>query len=267
MNIKIWREPMHQSGKIICLIFFTLFVLGNGQSPREFPNSSQEYDFSGDISRFFLEPLPNPDEISGNVVGPKKMPGVNFTSIQDALDQSKSGEIIYVLSGNYNENLNLSKPGVILRGVDTGEGAPVVSAVGHSSTINITASACTVDGFVVMNSGNPEAGILIFSERNRISNNTIKNNKGYGLHSKGKSGNTIYGNKINHNGFDGIYLEDSSNNSILYNSITENNINGIYLKNSDNNILKGNTFLKNSKYDILLENSNSNIIIDNRGFL
>ncbi len=254
---------MHQSGKIICLIIFTLFVLGNGQIPPEFRNSSQEYDFSGDVSKFFLEPLPNPDEISGNVVGPKKIPGVNFTSIQDALDKSIPGSTVYVLSGDYKENLNLSKPGVILRGVDTGEGTPVVSAVGHSSTITITASACTVDGFVVMNSGNPEAGILVFSDGNRISNNSLKNNKGYGIHSKGKSSNIIYGNNINNNGFDGIYLENSSNNSILYNSVTENGINGIYLKDSNNNILKGNEIIKNSKYDVLLENSNNNIIIDN----
>jgi len=262
-NFRMWWEPMYSSAKIIFLILLIFFAFGNGQIPPKFHNSSHEYDFSGDVSRFFLEPLPNPDEISGNVVGPKKMPGVNFTSIQDALDKSIPGSTVYVLSGDYKENLNLSKPGIILRGVDTGEGTPVVSAVGHSSTITITASACTVDGFVVMNSGNPEAGILIFSDENRISNNTIENNKGYGLHSKGKSGNIIYGNEIRHNGFDGIYLENSSNNSIIYNLVTENNINGIYLKNSNNNILKGNTFTKNSKYDILLENSNSNIIIDN----
>ena len=52
------------------------------------------------------------------------MPGVNFTSIQEALDQSDPGETVYVLSGEYNESLNLSKPGITLKGVDTGEGAP-----------------------------------------------------------------------------------------------------------------------------------------------
>ncbi|NTV28274.1 MAG: hypothetical protein HGA93_06330 [Methanothrix sp.] len=91
------------------------------------------------------------------MVGPQKMPGVNFTSIQEALDQSDPGETVYVLSGEYHESLNLSKPGTILQGVDTGEGAPVVSTAGNNSTITITASNCTVDGFVVMNSGKQEA--------------------------------------------------------------------------------------------------------------
>ncbi len=84
------------------------------------------------------------------------MPGVDFTSIQEALDQSDPGETVYVLSGEYHESLNLRKPGVILQGVDTGEGSPVVSAAGNSNTITITASNCTVDGFVVMNFGNQE---------------------------------------------------------------------------------------------------------------
>jgi hypothetical protein len=65
---------MHQTGKIVCLIFFILLFFGNGQSHQD------------------------------------------------------------------NENLNLSKPGVIPGEIDTFEGAPVVSAVGHNSTI--TGSAC-----------------------------------------------------------------------------------------------------------------------------
>lgn len=249
--------------KMACLIIYILLVLVNGQNSPDFPKSSQEYDFSGDISRFFLDPLPNPDEISGNVVGPKDKPGVSFTSIQDALDQSNPNATIYVLSGEYHENLNLSKPGIILRGVDTGEGAPKVSAVGHSSTITIAASACTVDGFVVMNSGNPEAGIAVLSDNNRISNNTLTNNSGYGLRLSRNSGNTIYGNRIDKNGFDGIYLEGSSSNFIISNSVEDNKINGIYLKDSDKNILKGNLFTNNGKDGILLENSHNNIIIGN----
>ena len=249
--------------KMACLIIYILLALVNGQNSPDFPKSSQEYDFSGDISRFFLDPLPNPDEISGNVVGPKDKPGVSFTSIQDALDQSNPNATIYVLSGEYHENLNLSKPGIILRGVDTGEGAPKVSAVGHSSTITIAASACTVDGFVVMNSGNPEAGIAVLSDNNRISNNTLTNNSGYGLRLSRNSGNTIYGNRIDKNGFDGIYLEGSSSNFIISNSVEDNKINGIYLKDSDKNILKGNLFTNNGKDGILLENSHNNIIIGN----
>ncbi|HNU39363.1 MAG TPA: NosD domain-containing protein, partial [Methanothrix sp.] len=114
-----------------------------------------------------------------------------------------------------------------------------------------------------MNSGNPEAGIAVLSDNNRISNNTLTNNSGYGLRLSRNSGNTIYGNRIDKNGFDGIYLEGSSSNFIISNSVEDNKINGIYLKDSDKNILKGNLFTNNGKDGILLENSHNNIIIGN----
>ena len=150
------RHSPSPKRKMICLIIYILLVLVNGQNSPNFPKSSLDEGFSGDASRFFLKPSPIANEISGNVVGPQKMPGVDFTSIQEALDQSDPGETVYVLSGEYHESLNLRKPGVILQGVDTGEGSPVVSAAGNSNTITITASNCTVDGFVVMNFGNQE---------------------------------------------------------------------------------------------------------------
>ena len=150
------RHSPSPKRKMICLIIYILLVLVNGQNSPNFPKSSLDEGFSGDVSRFFLKPSPIADEISGNVVGPEKMPGVDFTSIQEALDQSDPGETVYVLSGEYHESLSLSKPNVILQGVDTGEGSPVVSAAGNSNTITITASNCTVDGFVVMNFGNQE---------------------------------------------------------------------------------------------------------------
>jgi len=283
---------------MICLIIYILLVLVNGQNSPNFPKSSQDDGFSGDVSRFFLKPSPIADEISGNVVGPQKMPGVNFTSIQEALDQSDPGETVYVLSGNYHENLNLSKPGITLKGVDTGEGAPVVSAVGHSSTITIAASKCTVDGFVVMNPGrqealpqqkqsssprnredsgnqepgteqdssspgSQEAGITVLSDGNIISNNAITDCKGNGLELSRSSGNTIQGNRIASNGLDGISLRGSSDNILSSNSVTENGMNGLYLQDSDNNIIRGSLFLNNKLEGILLINSNDNLVVDN----
>ena len=227
------------------------------------------------------------------------MPGVNFTSIQEALDQSDPGETVYVLSGEYHESLNLSKPGVILQGVDTGEGRPVISAAGHSSTITVAADKCTVDGFVVMNSGkqgaesqqkhssspgnqedsgnqeprtpqdyspspgNPEAGIAFLSDGNIISNSAIIGCKGNGLELTQSSGNTIQGNRISNNGLDGIILSGSSDNIFSSNSVTENGMNGLSMQDSDNNIIRGSLFLNNKLEGILLINSNDNLVVDN----
>lgn len=281
------------------MIIYILLVLVNGQNSPNFPKSSLDEGFSGDASRFFLKPSPIADEISGNVVGPQKMPGVDFTSIQEALDQSDPGETVYVLSGEYHENLNLSKPGITLKGVDTGEGRPVISAAGHSSTITVAADKCTVDGFVVMNSGkqgaesqqkhssspgnqedsgnqeprtpqdyspspgNPEAGIAVLSDGNIISNSAIIGCKGNGLELTQSSGNTIQGNRISNNGLDGIILSGSSDNILSSNSVTENGMNGLSMQDSDNNIIRGSLFLNNKLEGILLINSNDNLVVDN----
>ncbi len=273
--IKHSRSPKR---KMICLIIYILLVLVNGQNSPNFPKSSQDDGFSGDVSRFFLKPTPIADEISGNVVGPQKMPGVNFTSIQEALDQSDPGETVYVLSGEYHENLNLTKPGITLKGIDTGEGAPVISAAGHSSTITVAASKCTVDGFVVMNSGrkeaqpeqdyssspgNQEAGIIVLSDGNIISNNAITDCKGNGLELSRGSGNTVQGNTISDNGLNGISLSGTSDNILSSNSVTENGMNGLYLQDSDNNIIRESLFLNNKLEGILLINSNDNLVVDN----
>ena len=67
---------------------------------------------------------------------------------QDAINNANLGDVIEVCSGTYYENVVVNKP-VILRGVDTGGGEPVVDASRMGSAITITADGVAVDGFVV----------------------------------------------------------------------------------------------------------------------
>jgi nitrous oxidase accessory protein NosD len=104
----------------------------------------------------------------------------DFTRIQDALNASNPGDNIEVRSGNYSENVNIDKQ-LVLRGIDTGAGKPVVDAGGSGSVITISANDCVVDGFYVTGSGSgwSYAGIKIRSENNKIINNTCSyNNNG-----------------------------------------------------------------------------------------
>ena len=158
------------------------------------------------------------------------------------------------------------------------KGHQMISAAGNDSTITITASKCTVDGFVVMNSGkqeaetqqeyspspgNQEAGITVLSDGNIISNNAITGCKGNGLELSQSSGNTIQGNRVAGNGLDGISLRGSSDNILSSNSVTENGMNGLCLRDSDNNIIRGSLFLNNELEGILLINSNDNLVVYN----
>ena len=62
-----------------------------------------------------------PGEAGANTVAPALGPGVDYTSIQEAIDNSDPGNVIYVQSGTYDEVVTVNKSGLSLKGVDSGE--------------------------------------------------------------------------------------------------------------------------------------------------
>src|SRR3990170_7751450 len=78
-----------------------------------------------------------------------------YSSIQDAINASSSGDTIQVQNGTYYENVNVTKQ-LTLRGT----GMPVVDAGGSGSTIKLSADGIILEGFTVIVSGDfPEAGL------------------------------------------------------------------------------------------------------------
>lgn len=166
--------------------------------------------------------------------------GCGYNRIQDAIDAASPGETIEVHSGTYDEHVNVNKQ-LVLRGINTGAGPPIVDAGSSGSAITISAGGCTVEGFEARNSGSayPCSGIYAIS-----------------------NGNTISGNDANHN-YAGIYLYHSSNNNISGNTATGNSVIGIRLDSSSNNIILGNTANGNSGPGIHLWHSDRNTISGN----
>ena len=74
--------------------------------------------------------------------------GADFTRIQDAINASNPGDTIEVRSGTYYENVDIDNE-LILTGIDTGSGKPVVDAGGIGSVITISADGCVLNGFTV----------------------------------------------------------------------------------------------------------------------
>ncbi|UCE38730.1 MAG: right-handed parallel beta-helix repeat-containing protein, partial [Thermoplasmata archaeon] len=159
----------------------------------------------------------------------------DFSSIQEAVNNANSGDIIFVHSGTYYENVVANK---------------TVSLIGENRNTTI------IDG------NNFGHAMIVTAINVNISGFTIRRSPmGSGIHVYRSSGNSIVHNIILNN-YNGIWLYSSSNNSLNDNIVSSSGPIGIQLEDSDNNILFGNTVLL-SKYGIMLESSGNNTIIGN----
>jgi parallel beta-helix repeat protein len=205
-------------------------------------------------------------------------------SIQAAIQASLPGNIIEVHSGTYHEKINITKR-LVIRGVDVGNGLPVVDAGGEGSAIKITADGVQLESLVVMNAtgfgagsgikvtskdciimnnsahNNPDGIALLNSDNNTLINNNLSKN-GYGIYLSSSANNTLFGNSLGNNEY-GILLSSSTNNTAFGNNLSSNNGYGISLLSSDNNTVLGNN-LSNDRYaGIRLDSSNKNELSNN----
>ncbi|MDD1694304.1 MAG: protein kinase, partial [Methanoregula sp.] len=177
-----------------------------------------------------------PVTAADHIVAPS---GAEFTTIKDAVDWSIGGDTIRVESGTYTDNIRLDKK-LILIGVDSGGGAPVIIPSKTGNVVEILADGCTVQGFTIQNSATG-SGIRVTSSSNSLRHNTIRNNaEGITLVSSDK--NTLLDNVVTGNNRAGIALESASGNQIDENTIQDNAI-GITLdENSRSNTISRNLF-------------------------
>jgi parallel beta-helix repeat protein len=156
-------------------------------------------------------------------VGPKD---ADYSSIQQAIDNSSQGDIIDVQSGMYRENVYVYKT-LTLEGIDTGNGLPVVDAGGSGSVISITSNDTIVEGFNVTGSGGcgcGNAGIKVQSSNNIVKGNTISKNK-YGIYiQSGCENNTFLGNDLLNND---IAVSDSGFNNRWNSSAPSGGLQGL----------------------------------------
>ena len=147
--------------------------------------------------------------------------GAEFSSIKDAIDWSIGGDTIRVESGTYTENLKLDKK-LVLIGIDTGGGAPVIVPSKTGNVMEIHAEGCTVQGFTIQNSATA-SGIQVNSNSNTIRQNTVRNNV-VGITIVSADKNTILNNVISDNNRVGLALESASVSQIDGNTIQDNAI-------------------------------------------
>jgi nitrous oxidase accessory protein len=199
--------------------------------------------------------------------------GQPFCSIQQALDQSKTGDTVLVYSGTYREkNIIINKP-VVLKGI----GYPVLDGEKKYEILSVKSGYVTIDGFKLQHSGSgtldDPAAIKVYNGRQvTISNNilddnffgiyiqygvqcVIQNNRikayavqeqqiGNGIHSWKCDSLQIIGNDIKGHR-DGIYFEFVTN-SVIWRNVATNNIRyGLHFMFSNNDAYISNVFRNN----------------------
>jgi PGF-pre-PGF domain-containing protein len=230
--------------------------------------------------------------ILGSGIGAAAEIHVNSSeSIQAAVNSAISGDSIIVGPGTYSENIDISKPNLVIR---SESGNPqdtiIVAKNSNSNVFHTTANNTTISGFKVTSGGytrvtginlggcsycmitNNELsdnylGIdLVRSERNMLFNNIANSNDGHGIVLENSNNNNLTSNIASSNtGFEkgfGFYLANSNGNTINKNTANKNN-RGIYLRNSNTTKILSNDISENYDYGILISFSNYNTISRN----
>jgi len=197
--------------------------------------------------------------------------GHPYQKIQDAIDAASSGDRIYVLGGDYTENLyiNSSKASLDLFGED--KSLTTISGVSYGDVITINATGVDISDLTIKLSGtNPNNAAIKINKSNCVIVNNLISNSENGIYIRDCSNTKIYYNTITTNSGDGIHAENSSYNNIIYSTIKDSSGgNGIFLYNCLINSIENSTITGNNENGIYLNSTCNdttiahNYIVDN----
>lgn len=180
-------------------------------------------------------PIPTQPPVSGKIVA--KDGSGDYTSISSALAAAKSGDVINVKYGVYNEGFTVSLPNITLRALPGYK--PVIepnSSLGGSKKIYVSASSFTIDGFEIRKGYDG-----IKAEGNAhgltVANCYIHDNAMQGILLVEVNNSLIQNNYIEHNGNDYCKLSGKYNNKLCH---------GVYLSSYTSKGMSGTKVLNNT---------------------
>ncbi len=207
----------------------------------------------------------------------------DYKNIQDAIDNSHTGDTVIVRDGEYRANIVIAKPLIlksekgpektIVKAADSSKPVFMISKTSDVVISGFTATASSVAGIYLTKVVNTEItdnkainnrnGIFLYSSENIIvSNNKSDFNNLTGIYLESSHSNTLEKNQTNSNKEKGIFLNSSNNNSIINNTANRNEWNGITMWVSNNNRVEKNEVMRNT-YSIIDSGSTGNILNDN----
>lgn len=180
---------------------------------------------------------------SGKIVVP-----IDVEEIQNACNEVKTGDTVYVLSGTYRENITMPDGIVLL-----GEKAKKTVIKGRSFKPVIKASNNSLMKNFTIKGGSK--GILSENTNMRIEHNIITSNHKSGIHCL-ISLPLIRNNIITSNKWTGVFCElvtrIGSGAAIEHNIIADNGKSGIQLARKTRVVVKNNIFLRNREFGIFV---------------
>ena len=172
----------------------------------------------------------------------------DYLTIQEAINSAQNGDRIYVRSGTYEENIDISKI-IILEGESMD--FTIISGVDDDHVVDVKTDGVTIKGFTIQNSGVEKAGIYINTCHYHIIKMNIIQSNSYGIKLYSSNGNIIAENFIVSNAYNGLRVEASHMTNITANVIHSNGVNGIFFNFTStfnsivSNVIKENGVLTN----------------------
>jgi parallel beta-helix repeat protein len=208
--------------------------------------------------------------------------GVDYKTIQGAINAASPGDTVLVFPGTYNENIVVHKT-VHLTSTGGASATNIIAADSGEHVFNVSGmDGVTISGFNVSGAtGSSMAGIYLRDSNNNTLTGNMLTNNSFGIYVSSShfsymqsgdderflsnsSNNTLIANRANNNTRHGIYLSGSINNNLADNTANDNTEQGIYLSRSSNNNLTGNTANNNDRCGIIMHVlTRNNILADN----
>ena len=189
--------------------------------------------------------------------------GVDYTTIQAAVDAASAGDTIEVRSGTYYENVNVNKQ-LTLSGQD--KTGTVIDGRGSGTVVTVTTDKVTVGGFTITNAGEWNYGVSCGAVSNVcVENNFFTGNLNYGVNCGGTLSSTVITKNVMANitgkNRGGISVR-TGNPTITHNTIV-NNVRGIWAGYGASPRISSNIIVQNRWVGICLFQANSTQILYN----
>jgi len=187
-------------------------------------------------------------------------------SIQAAVNNSISGDVIIVKPGTYVENIKIANENLTIRSDSGDPNNTIIKARNsHADVFLLKADDIKVSGFKISGATEPSyAGIFLCSSDNCIIENNILLNNSCGIYLWCATKSKISKNAVTDNGVYGGILLASANFNILSGNKVSNNHNGIYMGTSNDNILSNNTIQNSDNLGFFIcSKSNRNLVYNN----